>query len=137
VAQALSDRGLQPTLIFEVSGTVPGLRTVGHLLPSGGRLVLVGLQDSAAHWDIRTLSLIEHEVIGTNAHVCDTDLPAALQLLASRPQPWSDLAPVALSLDELVPEGLQPLVERRSTRINTLIDPWADQMRPTDMAASA
>jgi (R,R)-butanediol dehydrogenase / meso-butanediol dehydrogenase / diacetyl reductase len=137
VAQALSDHGLHPTVIFEVSGTVPGLRTARQVLPRGGRLVLVGLQDAPANWDMRSVSLIEHEVIGTNAHVCDIDLPDALRLLASRRQPWSDLAPVALSLDELVTDGLQPLVERRSARIKTLIDPWAYRMRPTDMAASA
>lgn len=134
VGQAISEFGLAPTVVYEVTGTAPGLRTALKILSRGGRLVLVGLQDGPVQWDIRSLSLVEHEVIGTNAHVCGTDLPTALELLASRPRPWSDIAPVAIGLDDLVSEGLQPLVERRSTRIKTLIDPWVDEMRPTDMA---
>jgi (R,R)-butanediol dehydrogenase/meso-butanediol dehydrogenase/diacetyl reductase len=137
VGQAVSEFGLVPTVVFEVTGSAPGLRTALKILPRGGRLVLVGLQDGSVPWDIRSLSLIEHELIGTNGHVCDTDMPAALELLASRPTPWSDVAPVAIGLDDLVPEGLQPLIERRSTRIKTLIDPWVHEIRPTDMAVRA
>lgn len=136
-AQAVDGWGIKPTVVYEVSGTAPGLRTALRLLPRGGRLVLVGLQGAAVEWDVRTLSLIEHEVIGTNAHVFATDMPTALELLASREEPWSDIAPVALSLDELVEEGLRPLVERSSSRIKTLIDPWAATSRPTRMVVQA
>lgn len=135
--QAIRDWSIDPTVVYEVSGTVPGLRTALKLLPRGGRLVLVGLQGAPVEWDVRTLSLIEHEVIGTNAHVFAKDMPTSLELLASRQDPWTDIAPVALSLDELVDEGLRPLVERRSTRIKTLIDPWAPSTRPTNMVEHA
>jgi (R,R)-butanediol dehydrogenase/meso-butanediol dehydrogenase/diacetyl reductase len=135
--QAMRDWDINPTVVYEVSGTVPGLRTALGLLPRGGRLVLVGLQGAPVEWDVRTLSLIEHEVIGTNAHVFATDMPTSLELLASRQAPWSDIAPVALALDELVDQGLRPLAERRSTRIKTLIDPWAQSARPTRMVEQA
>lgn len=135
--QAIRDWSLDPTVVYEVSGTLPGLRTALTLLPRGGRLVLVGLQSAAVEWDVRTLSLIEHEVIGTNAHVFAKDMPTSLELLASRQDPWTDIAPVALSLDELVDEGIRPLVERRSTRIKTLIDPQASGTRPTKMVDEA
>jgi (R,R)-butanediol dehydrogenase/meso-butanediol dehydrogenase/diacetyl reductase len=136
VAQAVRDWGMDPTVIYEVSGTISGLKTALSVLPRGGRLVLVGLQGQAVEWDVRTLSLIEHELIGTNAHVCAHDMPTSLELLAKRSEPWTDIAPVALPLDELVEEGLKPLVERRSTRIKTLIDPWAAKARPTQMVAT-
>lgn len=135
--RAIKDLGMDPTVVYEVSGTVPGLRSALSILPRGGRLVLVGLQGHPVEWDVRTLSLVEHEVIGTNAHVCATDMPTSLELLASREDPWSDIAPVALSLDELVEQGIVPLVERRSTRIKTLIDPWATDTRPTRMVAGS
>jgi len=128
--------GMDPTVVFEVSGTAAGLRTALSVLPRGGRLVLVGLQGTPVEWDVRTLSLTEHEVIGTNAHVFAADLPESLRLLAEREQPWSDIAPVALSLDDLVAEGIRPLVERRSTRVKTLIDPWAAGSRATEMRAA-
>ncbi|MFG1921809.1 zinc-binding dehydrogenase [Cryptosporangium sp. NPDC048952] len=133
---AIAEWGMDPTVIYEVSGTPAGLRTAASLLPKGGRLVLVGLQGAPAEWDLRTLSLVEHELIGTNAHVCAVDLPRSLELLARRDTPWSDIAPVALSLDELVTDGIQPLVERRSARIKTLIDPWTARTRPVDMVAT-
>ncbi len=132
--QAIADWGMDPTVVYEVSGTTGGLKTALSILPRGGRLVLVGLQSAPVEWDVRTLSLIEHEVIGTNAHVCADDLPTALELLASRTEPWSDIAPVALALDELVDEGIRPLVERRSERIKTLVDPWATRSRQTGMS---
>jgi (R,R)-butanediol dehydrogenase/meso-butanediol dehydrogenase/diacetyl reductase len=132
-ATAIKDRGMDPTVVYEVSGTVPGLKTALAVLPRGARLVLVGLQGHPVEWDVRTLSLIEHEVIGTNAHVCAHDMPASLELLARRVDPWTDVAPVALALDHLVTDGIQPLVERRSTRIKTLIDPWAIETRATRM----
>jgi len=136
-ADALAQWDLNPTVVYEVSGTAAGLGTALSVLPNGGRLVLVGLQGGSVEWDVRTLSLIEHEVIGTNAHVFAADMPEALRLLAKRDQPWSDIAPVALSLDELVDEGLRPIVERRSTRIKTLIDPWTGSARPTQMTKEA
>ena len=135
VTSAIQDWGMDPTVVYEVSGTVPGLKTALSVLPRGGRLVLVGLQRESVEWDMRTLSLIEHEIIGTNAHVCAYDMPTSLELLARRTEPWTDIAPVALSLEELVENGLKPLVERRSTRIKTLIDPWATESRPTQMVA--
>ena len=65
------------------------------------------------------------------AHVCEQDLPAALDLLGRRDGGWRDVAPEALSLEQLVPDGILPLVEGRGSRIKTLIDPWAIQARPT------
>jgi len=134
---AIRDWEMDPTVVYEVSGTVAGLRSALSILPRGGRLVLVGLQGQPVEWDVRTLSLIEHELIGTNAHVCAVDMPTSLELLARRKEPWSDIAPTALPLDGLVEDGLRPLVERRSTRIKTLIDPWAREARPTRMVANA
>ena len=71
------------------------------------------------------------ELLGTQAHCVGPDLPEALRMLAAREGGWSDIAPVALSLDHLVDDGLEPLAERRSTRIKTLIDPWTASSRPT------
>jgi (R,R)-butanediol dehydrogenase/meso-butanediol dehydrogenase/diacetyl reductase len=133
VGDLVADEGVKPAVVYEVSGTPAGLRTALDLLPPGGRLVLVGLQPGTLDEPLRAFTLVEHEVLGTNAHVLAADLPEALRLLASRREPWSDVAPVALSLDRLVPEGIEPLVARRSTRIKTIVDPWTEQTRPTRM----
>lgn len=133
VADLLAQGRVHPAVIYEVSGSRGGLQTAVEALPQGGRLVLVGLQGGTLDQPLRTLTLSEHEVIGTNAHVLAADLPEALRLLAARDTAWSDVAPVALALDRLVPDGITPLVEGRSVRIKTIVDPWAEQTRPTRM----
>ncbi len=75
------------------------------------------------------MTLGEIDLLGTNAHVCDVDLPEAVRVLSTRPQGWADIAPTAYPLELLLEEGILPLVERRATRIKTLIDPWADAPR--------
>ena len=101
-----------------------------------GRLALVECwtQDAyrAMPHTIRRVSLREIELVGTNAHVCEADLPEAVRLLSSRREGWADIAPEAFPLDELLDEGIVPLAERRANRIKTLIDPWAADRRPTD-----
>ena len=131
VEDVLATSGIIPSVVYEVSGSAAGFNQALRIAPPGARLVMVGLQHGPLEIDGRSVSLREVELIGTNAHVCGLDLPEALRLLASRRDGWTDVAPVALSLDELVEEGLRPLAERRSTRIKTLIDPWATETRKT------
>ena len=135
LADALAERGLDPAVVFEVTGTLPGLEAAIGVLPTASRLVAVGLHEAPRSIDLRRLTLRENEVIGTNAHACPTDLPEALRLLAERGD-WRDVAPLMLPLDRLVDDALIPLVERRSERIKTLIDPWADATRATVMPSS-
>ncbi len=111
-AAALEEWGIEPTVVYEV------------------------LQGADYSLEARRFSLEEQELIGTNAHVCGADLPEAVRLLALRERGWEDVAPRALSLDDLVGEGLKPLAEGRSTRIKTLIDPRAARSRPTRMHAA-
>lgn len=133
LAEQVADEGLHPAVVYEVTGTRGGLATALDVLPPGGRLVLVGLQSGTLDEPLRELTLLEHEVIGTNALVRADDLPEALRLLAGRRGAWSDVAPLAVTLDRLVPDGLEPLVNRTATRIKTIIDPWAADNRPTVM----
>lgn len=131
IAQLLAAANLIPSVIYEVSGSKAGVTEALALAPRGCRVVLVGLQSQPVEINLRDISIREIELIGTNAHVVGVDLPEALRLLASRETGWRDIAPTALSLDRLVADGLEPLAEARSTRIKTLIDPWAPETRAT------
>jgi (R,R)-butanediol dehydrogenase/meso-butanediol dehydrogenase/diacetyl reductase len=134
LAQATRSRGLDITLIYEVTGTDAGLSSALAVAERlGARVVLVGLHEQPREVDLRRVTLREIELIGTNAHVCGTDLPEAVRLLAQRTRTvgWSDIAPHAFPLEAVVEEGIVPIVERRSTRVKTLIDPWATAPRPT------
>jgi threonine dehydrogenase-like Zn-dependent dehydrogenase len=79
----------------------------------GGRVLLVGLHGAPRELELTRAIVREVDVFTTVAHVCDTDIPAALELLAA-----TDVAAVAagarIPLDALVEEGLRPLAERRA-----------------------
>jgi threonine dehydrogenase-like Zn-dependent dehydrogenase len=79
----------------------------------GGRVLLVGLHGAPREIQLTPMILREVDVFTTVAHVCDSDIPAALELLAG-----SDVAAVTagptIPLDALVEEGLRPLAERRA-----------------------
>jgi len=136
LATLVTQAGVNPAVIYEVSGTASGFTAAMNILPSGGRLVAVGLQHAAREIDLRTQTLAEREIIGTNALILRDDLPEALRLLAARDDSWRDIAPIALPLDELVSEGLLPIIEGRSGRIKTLVDPWTEERRETMMFES-
>ena len=80
----------------------------------GGRVLLVGLHGAPRELELTPMILREVDIFTTVAHVCDSDIPAALELLAR-----SDVAAVTagprIPLDALVEEGLRPLAERRAT----------------------
>jgi threonine dehydrogenase-like Zn-dependent dehydrogenase len=79
----------------------------------GGRVLLVGLHGAPREIDLTKTILREIDLFTTVAHVCDSDIPAALELLAE-----SNVAAVTagprISLDALVEDGLRPLAERRA-----------------------
>jgi len=79
----------------------------------GGRVLLVGLQSAPRELDLVAATVREVELITTVAHVCSVDLPEAVDLLALGSVADAVLDRV-IALEELVDEGIRPLVERRA-----------------------
>lgn len=131
LATTLRHHSVEPAIVYEVSGSTAGLSGALDTATPGGRVVTVGLHETPQQVDVRALTLRELEVVGTNAHVFAADVPEAARLVAAREDPWDDVAPVALPLEDLVESGLLPLADRRSTRIKSLFDPSATTARPT------
>jgi (R,R)-butanediol dehydrogenase / meso-butanediol dehydrogenase / diacetyl reductase len=108
-------------VVIEATGTPHAPAAAVRGARRGGRVLLVGLHGGARELELTPMILREVDVFTTVAHVCDTDIPAALALLAA-----SSVASVTagprISLDELVAEGLRPLAERRATG-KILVDP--------------
>ncbi len=123
--------GLHPDVLFEVSGTKPGLESVLAAARPGSTIVPVGIQRdevsiALAQWTVR-----EYSIIGTNAHVFADDLPEAVRLLATRDD-WSDIAPLVIPLDQAVAEGIEPIRTGAAPRIKTLVDPSLQTARAAD-----
>ena len=76
-------------VVIEASGAAhaPAAAIAG--ASRGGRVLLVGLHGARASFELTPMILREVDIYTTVAHVCDSDLPAALELLAE-----SDVADV-------------------------------------------
>jgi len=94
----------------EASGLADGMSRVQRLTRRGGTVLLVGLPKKEVSFNAVDLILREIDVMTTVAHVCDTNLPAALDLLAQR-----DLASLLVEkvvpLDHAVEDALVPMAE--------------------------
>jgi len=118
----LSD-GVGFDVVIEASGAphAPSAAIAG--ARRGGRVLLVGLHRTPREIDLTQTIVREIDIVTTVAHVCDSDIPAALELLAV-----SDVAVLTagprIPLDALVEDGLRPLAERRAPG-KILVDPRA------------
>jgi (R,R)-butanediol dehydrogenase/meso-butanediol dehydrogenase/diacetyl reductase len=88
-------------VVIESSGTSGTAQRAFSLAKRGGRVLLVGLTKEPQPIDLADVVLREVDVRTTVAHVCDTDLPIALDLLARRPLSSIVLDRV-VSLDDVV-----------------------------------
>lgn len=110
-------------LTIEASGTSRGLETVLAAARRGGRVLLVGMQDQPRAIDLFKLAVREVDVFTTLAHVCDVNLPQALEILA-RTGLAAHVLDHVIGLDSLVSDGLLAIAERRA-KGKILIDPAA------------
>jgi len=127
--ELMGSRSEQPRIVYEVTGSASALHAAITMARRGGTVVAVGLHNAPREVDMLSVTLRELTVVGTMAHVYGRDLPTALDLLAVREDPWSDVAPEVIGLDELVPRGIMPLVDGTGPHIKTLVDPHARTTR--------
>lgn len=114
-ARAIRDwtAGQGADVVIEASGAPDATLLALSSARRGGRVLQVGLPAEPTPLPLRRFTVPEIDLITTNGHVCATDLPQALALLAT-----SELARTILDrvipLDALVGEGLLALAERRT-----------------------
>lgn len=128
LSDRLAELGMAPDVLFEVSGSAPGLASVLDAARPGSVIVPVGIQKEALSVELAAWTLREYTIIGTVAHVLATDIPEAVRLLGTRAD-WSDVAAEVIPLHAVVSDGLDPLIAGDARQIKTLIDPWADAPR--------
>jgi (R,R)-butanediol dehydrogenase / meso-butanediol dehydrogenase / diacetyl reductase len=110
-----------PGVVIEASGAPPAPALAAALIRPGGRILLMGMQAEPRALDLFSMVQWEVDVVTSNAHVCGTDLPEALALLAD-----TDLAERVIAhrigLSTLVKNGLVPLTEG-TARGKIVVDP--------------
>jgi (R,R)-butanediol dehydrogenase / meso-butanediol dehydrogenase / diacetyl reductase len=108
-------------VVIECSGVPGSAARALALTRRGGTVLLVGLTKAPQPLELADVVLREVDIRTTVAHVCDTDLPAALEILTDRPLS-SVLVEKVVPLDRVVEDGFEPLVAGQS-RGKLLIDP--------------
>ncbi|WP_440406451.1 zinc-dependent alcohol dehydrogenase [Pseudolysinimonas sp.] len=81
VLEAVDPRGAD--VVIEASGAPGQLAAATRMVRSGGRILQVGLPSRPAEIDLAAIVLREVTIRTTNAHLFPTDVPAALDLLAT------------------------------------------------------
>jgi (R,R)-butanediol dehydrogenase / meso-butanediol dehydrogenase / diacetyl reductase len=97
---------------LEVSGASSGPGICVGAVRRGGVVVVVGLQREPLAVDLLDVALREIDVRGSLAHVCATDLPEALDVLASGPVAEVMIDRV-VGLSRVVDDALVPLAARQ------------------------
>jgi len=128
LAEQLESVGMDADVLFEVSGSAPGLASVLDAARPGATIVPIGIQKADVAVPLGSWTLREYTIIGTVAHVMADDIPEAVRLLGTRDD-WTDIASEVVPLDEVVERGLRPLLSGGATQIKTLIDPWIAEAR--------
>lgn len=100
-------------VVLEASGVPANPSIAIHAARRGGRAVIVGLQAKPPAVDLFDAALREVDLTTTVAHICDSNLPESLAVLAKTDLAARVLARV-VDLERVVDDALVPLVEGRA-----------------------
>jgi (R,R)-butanediol dehydrogenase / meso-butanediol dehydrogenase / diacetyl reductase len=100
-------------VVIEASGVKSNPSTAIHATKRGGRVVIVGLQADPPPVDIFDAALREVDLIATVAHICDSNLPESLAVLAKTEIAGEVLGEV-VPMTRLVEDAIAPLAEGRA-----------------------
>jgi (R,R)-butanediol dehydrogenase / meso-butanediol dehydrogenase / diacetyl reductase len=100
-------------VVIEASGVKSNPSTAIHATKRGGRVVIVGLQADPPPVDIFDAALREVDLIATVAHICDSNLPESLDVLAKTELAGEVLGEV-VPMTRLVEDAIAPLAEGRA-----------------------
>lgn len=93
--------GHKPDVVIEASGAPGQLAAALEIVTDGGRVLAVGIPKRTPEIDMHSMIFREITVDTTLAHLCDTDLPAALDILATNAQLGHEFAREPVRLEEL------------------------------------
>ncbi len=108
--------------VVECSGADGALPLVLNLARRGGTVVAVGLRARPETLDVAGLVLGEKRLVGSAAHLWDTDCAPALDLIASGRLPVDDLISRRVPLERVVEDGFGALADGAGDVLKVLVD---------------
>lgn len=111
ILQATGGEGAD--VVIEASGAPSSPSTAIHATKRGGRVVIVGLQAEPPAVDIFDAALREVDLIATVAHICDANLPEALEVLV-RTELAGEVLGEVVPMSRLVDDAIAPLADGRA-----------------------
>jgi (R,R)-butanediol dehydrogenase / meso-butanediol dehydrogenase / diacetyl reductase len=100
-------------VVVEASGVAANPSVAIHAARRGGRVVIVGLQAEPPPVDLFDAALREVDLFTTVAHICDSNLPESLSVLAETEVAGQVLDKV-VGIERIVEDALRPLAEGRA-----------------------
>ncbi len=120
VAELTGGRGVD--VVAECSGTTPGLTTAMNSVRTRGSVVQTGLHTKPATLDAMHLSEKDISYIGSWCYLI-TDWPRIIRLIASGKYPVGKAVTSQISLERVVPDGFDVLVDPAGDQLKILVSP--------------
>ena len=105
--------GLGAHCVVEATGTVSSPQLALNIVRRGGDVLILGLHSGVRELNLLAFTVQEIDLHGTLAHVCSEDIPEALEILSSTAVADFVIDRV-IKLDDLMEEGIMPLVTRQA-----------------------
>ncbi len=94
-------------VVVEASGSPDGLSLALGSVRAGGVVNIVGLHRETPPMDLQRLVLREVTIATSKVHLCDSDLPAAIDLISRQPHVPEMLLESEIALDDVVEGGFE------------------------------
>ncbi|HET7900256.1 MAG TPA: 2,3-butanediol dehydrogenase [Candidatus Nanopelagicales bacterium] len=115
-------RGSGCDIVAECSGSTPGLTTAMDSVKTRGKIVQTGLHTKPATIDAMRLSEKDISYVGSWCYLI-TDWPRIIRLIAAGKYPVAKAVTAQISLEEVVPQGFDVLVNPTGDQLKVLVSP--------------
>jgi (R,R)-butanediol dehydrogenase/meso-butanediol dehydrogenase/diacetyl reductase len=123
VAALLDLTKIGPDVVIDASGSAAASPVAIAAARKAGRVVLVGIPTGSSTINFLSVVSTEKEVIGSLSHVYDEDFATAVHLLGEGKVEVEPLISDRISLDEIIPKGLERLERHASDTLKILVRP--------------
>ncbi len=125
VEQLMAITCIGADVVIEATGVPTVVPQAIEATRKSGRVVLVGLPTGPSSFNFLSVVTTEKEIIGSLSHVYDEDFWAAVRMLADGRIEVDALISDRITLDDLIPRGLERLGQGRADVLKILVMPNA------------